>query len=981
MKIVEEVIRALGFEYDGEPSNSGAFHGNQETKELAEELHLDDRATVAADEPVPEPPVEEPVKPPEPKLIWSIDEESTNICKECLENAGKSPDTASGAIPLHANCKCKWKEQEAPSSDHDMTELDKLLEMTSTPETNQEDLILPPSSTDSTGSLFNKDVLNKEPVTKSEDLSSVAANVTPVTAQPLWLLHVYPEQGETTAQIREHLDTTADDYGFIQPVVDAFDYVAVSLPASNVGDAIALVQDALSHTVYASIKQANDPIKKVVTINNFPISIEWPKGSIRKYKAGSESKMYADYGYIDKTEGEDGEQIDAYAGPNHNSKIVYKIEQLKADGKTFDEEKYMLGYNSQDEAVQSYLQHMPEERLGKVSDISWDQFLKMVKKEQNTMQPKEADSDMKYDQWRDNVSEDILMQIYEKGLRDVDEITRIVSMHWSSTHPAGDPQIRSWVENDLRDLQTKHVVTKSNHQIDPKRKSAIDQPLFGALEEVENGSCEPFDPDDLVDHVAGSVAFELTPVEVEYIKRHASQDIQAVELLHPDGNPENGFTEDGIYARAVDAVEGDFLGTISKMTDKKYVGDMVNEVANNLGFDNIEATHRKQYKRIVDRVWQHFNSKQSAVIKEDAPEALQGSGSQEKMAMLKEAQPKLELVNMQKKEEGSFLAEMRLPRSSTRHHDARQLNKFLKKVVQEKVQDIADSVASQFGTDSAITVDPDQDEFFPDITDEWVTFEVKLQAVEAPEVPVEAEAEETTRWRPWPSTAAREQKTFIRGRFNLQANQFEIQVGDRPVRNFTSQIAAEEAICKVASITDSHLIVIEMRDFPDRSIEKLVVKAKDNVCLMCDEALSSADKELCRSCLQAAHLELKQDPQFVEAAQIYSDGPAGYNFEIACGSPEEYNRVLAAIRVRVGTIRVLSKDGTYHTVHVAVGGTSEEEAKAALEDILTRHNVSTTAQITEAAMPPKPTEAPPEGSAWVFDPATQSWNAVVKSGF
>jgi inorganic pyrophosphatase len=131
------------------------------------------------------------------------------------------------------------------------------------------------------------------------------------------------------------------------------------------------------------VKVANDPIQKRVTVGGMKISIEWPKGSKRKYmdkkdpkKVNYEKLMKADYGYIPGTKDNDNEQLDIYVGPDPKSEKVFVIKQLKDDG-SFDERKIMMGYPDLDAAKKSYLDHMPPKRLGQVTETSLEAFKKL----------------------------------------------------------------------------------------------------------------------------------------------------------------------------------------------------------------------------------------------------------------------------------------------------------------------------------------------------------------------------------------------------------------------------------------------------------------------------------------------------------------------------------------------------------------------------------------------------------------------------
>lgn len=65
--------------------------------------------------------------------------------------------------------------------------------------------------------------------------------------------------------------------------------------------------------------------------------------------------MPADYGYIRRTIGSDGEQIDCYLGPNPDAPSVWVIQQGNPYTGAFDEQKVMLGFNSRDLALETYV--------------------------------------------------------------------------------------------------------------------------------------------------------------------------------------------------------------------------------------------------------------------------------------------------------------------------------------------------------------------------------------------------------------------------------------------------------------------------------------------------------------------------------------------------------------------------------------------------------------------------------------------------
>jgi len=116
-------------------------------------------------------------------------------------------------------------------------------------------------------------------------------------------------------------------------------------------------------------KTANDPTKAIKDYQGIKMDVEWPKGSIRSYE-GSDTyatHMKCDYGYAAGVEGSDGEELDIYLGPE-DTEIAYVIEQMKDDG-SYDEDKVMLGFASEEDATEMFLQHMPAYMLGEIRAV------------------------------------------------------------------------------------------------------------------------------------------------------------------------------------------------------------------------------------------------------------------------------------------------------------------------------------------------------------------------------------------------------------------------------------------------------------------------------------------------------------------------------------------------------------------------------------------------------------------------------------
>lgn len=108
-------------------------------------------------------------------------------------------------------------------------------------------------------------------------------------------------------------------------------------------------------------KEAGNYKKGHVQVGAFDISIEQPKGSVRRGVDANgkawESKMHNTYGYFRGTEGVDGDHIDVFVSNDidgWNGQKVFVVDQYNPDG-TFDEHKVMLGFNDAEDAMSDYL--------------------------------------------------------------------------------------------------------------------------------------------------------------------------------------------------------------------------------------------------------------------------------------------------------------------------------------------------------------------------------------------------------------------------------------------------------------------------------------------------------------------------------------------------------------------------------------------------------------------------------------------------
>ena len=135
--------------------------------------------------------------------------------------------------------------------------------------------------------------------------------------------------------------------------------------------------------------------KKKIYPFGLPVSVETAKGQKRRGVDSDgqpwENISPADYGYIRRTNGADGEQIDVYVGPLRdirNAPLVYIVNQQDPDTKKFDEHKAMIGFRSEEEALDAYTDGFSDgsgnQRIKSVEVMTVEEFRQWLKNPQRT---------------------------------------------------------------------------------------------------------------------------------------------------------------------------------------------------------------------------------------------------------------------------------------------------------------------------------------------------------------------------------------------------------------------------------------------------------------------------------------------------------------------------------------------------------------------------------------------------------------------
>lgn len=103
------------------------------------------------------------------------------------------------------------------------------------------------------------------------------------------------------------------------------------------------------------------PYEGYIWFQGLEIDVENAAGSTRSGTSPDGSKwsttMLFPYGEVRDTEGADGDRLDVYVGPNAVSPLVVVVHQQDPDTEEYDEDKCMLGWDDEKEAISAYLAH------------------------------------------------------------------------------------------------------------------------------------------------------------------------------------------------------------------------------------------------------------------------------------------------------------------------------------------------------------------------------------------------------------------------------------------------------------------------------------------------------------------------------------------------------------------------------------------------------------------------------------------------
>jgi phage-related protein (TIGR01555 family) len=135
----------------------------------------------------------------------------------------------------------------------------------------------------------------------------------------------------------------------------------------------------------SDVAPSMDPLKlPKMKLNGMTIAVENPRGSIRRGQDVNgkqwQAKMAHHYGFIKGVRGADGDELDAFVGPNFKAPMAHVINQNDPNTGEFDEHKVMLGFDSPEAARKGYDDSFNAEWKGFDSMVSlpMDQFKQWI---------------------------------------------------------------------------------------------------------------------------------------------------------------------------------------------------------------------------------------------------------------------------------------------------------------------------------------------------------------------------------------------------------------------------------------------------------------------------------------------------------------------------------------------------------------------------------------------------------------------------
>ena len=220
----------------------------------------------------------------------------------------------------------------------------------------------------------------------SEEVDDYEGN-DPTMLADQYMIHVFQDRYLDDDEDQEYIKTG------LKPIMRQTAPSEQPIGKTSTAEEIAAEEAKVDTNPTEGQKEAGNYQKGHINVDGYDITIENPKGSIRRGTDRNgkewESEIHNTYGYIRGTEGVDGDHIDVYLSDNPTSGNVFVIDQVNPDTGEFDEHKVMYGFTSEEEARQSYLSNYKEgwKGLGNITEVSREEFKKWVESSHRKTKP------------------------------------------------------------------------------------------------------------------------------------------------------------------------------------------------------------------------------------------------------------------------------------------------------------------------------------------------------------------------------------------------------------------------------------------------------------------------------------------------------------------------------------------------------------------------------------------------------------------
>ena len=299
-------------------------------------------------------------------------------------------------------------------------------------------------------------------------------------------------------------------------------------------------------------KEAGNYKKGHIKVDGLDITIEQPKGSIRRGTDANgkqwESEMHNTYGYIRGTESVDGDHIDIFLSDNPAEGNVFVVDQVNKDG-SFDEHKVMYGFPDMESAKQAYLSNYEEgwQGLGSITEVKKEDFKKWIDSSKRKTKP---------------------------------------FAEYSTVKTQGDVQTKKPTEAELRERKKQELKNKLKAKLRGQLNVGVDPELFMigvelASMEIEDGARKFID---FAKKMISEIGNEIRP----YLKSiyNGARDLPGMESLSEEMTP-------------YDEVRVFNVATIGKETEdvKPSVFDTAEQISNEQA---VEHSAKEEAKSFVE---------------------------------------------------------------------------------------------------------------------------------------------------------------------------------------------------------------------------------------------------------------------------------------------------------------------------------------------------------------------------------------------